>query len=46
MRCELPGCGGLLLSHSRGPARRWCTMETCGNIAKVAAHRARARAGR
>ncbi len=43
VRCELPTCGSLLLSHSRGPARRWCTMETCGNVAKVAAHRARAR---
>lgn len=43
VRCELPGCGALLLSHSRGPVRRWCSMETCGNVAKVAAHRARAR---
>jgi predicted RNA-binding Zn ribbon-like protein len=43
VRCELPGCGALLLSHSRGPRRRWCSMETCGNAAKVAAHRARAR---
>lgn len=44
VRCELPSCGALLLSQSRGPARRWCSMETCGNVAKVAAHRARARA--
>jgi predicted RNA-binding Zn ribbon-like protein len=43
VRCELPGCGALLLSQSRGPTRRWCSMETCGNVAKVAAHRARAR---
>jgi predicted RNA-binding Zn ribbon-like protein len=42
--CELPSCGALLLSKSRGAARRWCSMETCGNVAKVAAHRARARA--
>ncbi len=44
VRCELRGCGALLLSASRGPARRWCSMQTCGNVAKVAAHRARARA--
>ena len=42
VRCELPGCGALLLSNARGPRRRWCSMETCGNAAKVAAHRARA----
>jgi predicted RNA-binding Zn ribbon-like protein len=43
-RCELPGCGALLLSRSRGEGRRWCSMETCGNRAKVAAFRARQRA--
>lgn len=42
-RCELPGCGALLLSRSRGEERRWCSMETCGNRAKVAAFRARQR---
>jgi predicted RNA-binding Zn ribbon-like protein len=42
-RCELPGCGALLLSRSRGEGRRWCSMETCGNRAKVAAFRARQR---
>jgi predicted RNA-binding Zn ribbon-like protein len=40
-RCELAGCGALLLSRSRGERRRWCSMETCGNRAKVAAFRAR-----
>jgi predicted RNA-binding Zn ribbon-like protein len=44
VRCELDGCGALLLSTSRGAPRRWCSMETCGNVAKVAAHRARVRA--
>jgi len=43
-RCELPGCGALLLSGSRGVARRWCSMDRCGNRAKVAAFRRR-RAG-
>ena len=45
VRCELDGCGAFLLSASRGAPRRWCSMEACGNVAKVAAHRARARAG-
>ncbi len=42
-RCELPGCGALLLSRSRSEPRRWCSMETCGNRAKAAAFRARQR---
>lgn len=42
-RCELPGCGALLLSRSRGARRRWCSMEACGNRAKVAAYRGRER---
>lgn len=40
-RCELPSCGALLLSRSRSDRRRWCSMELCGNRAKVAAYRAR-----
>ncbi len=44
-RCELPGCGALLLSRSRSDPRRWCSMETCGNRAKAAAFRARQRGG-
>ena len=42
-RCELPSCGALLLSRSRSDPRRWCSMDTCGNRAKVAAFRARKR---
>ena len=42
-RCQLPGCGALLLSSSRSEPRRWCSMETCGNRAKVASFRARTR---
>lgn len=46
-RCQLEGCGALLLSRSRGEPRRWCSMELCGNRAKVAAFRRRqARRGR
>jgi len=35
----------LLLSRSRSDRRRWCSMELCGNRAKVAAFRERQRAG-
>ena len=45
VRCHLGSCGALLLSSSRGARRRWCSMARCGNVAKVAAHRARRRAG-
>jgi predicted RNA-binding Zn ribbon-like protein len=41
MHCELADCGGLLLANERGERRRWCSMELCGNRAKVAAHRKR-----
>jgi predicted RNA-binding Zn ribbon-like protein len=41
--CELSGCGALLLSRSRSDRRRWCSMELCGNRAKVAAYRSRMR---
>ncbi|MGE5689849.1 MAG: ABATE domain-containing protein [Pseudomonadota bacterium] len=40
-RCPGTGCGWLFLDP-RG-RRRWCTMATCGNRAKVRAHAARAR---
>jgi len=42
-KCEGPGCTLWFLDVSKGHARRWCSMEVCGNRAKVAAHRARAR---
>jgi predicted RNA-binding Zn ribbon-like protein len=38
-------CRMLFLDRSRGRRRRWCSMAECGNRAKVAAHRERARAG-
>jgi predicted RNA-binding Zn ribbon-like protein len=44
--CELSGCGALLLSRSRSDRRRWCSMELCGNRAKVAAYRSRVRGDR
>jgi predicted RNA-binding Zn ribbon-like protein len=41
--CEGPKCTLLFADHTRGHARRWCSMAICGNRAKVAAHRARLR---
>ena len=40
-RCQRADCGALLLSGHRGEKRRWCSMQTCGNRAKVAAYRTR-----
>jgi predicted RNA-binding Zn ribbon-like protein len=39
--CEGPACTLLFADHTRGHARRWCSMAICGNRAKVAAHRKR-----
>ncbi|WP_322028366.1 CGNR zinc finger domain-containing protein [Paraburkholderia sp. J76] len=39
--CEGPKCTLLFADHTRGHARRWCSMAICGNRAKVAAHRKR-----
>ena len=36
-------CGIVYLDTSRAATRRWCSMQRCGNCAKVRAHRARAR---
>ncbi len=33
------GCGYLFLDTSHNRSRRWCTMESCGNRAKVRRHR-------
>jgi predicted RNA-binding Zn ribbon-like protein len=41
--CEGPACTLLFADHTRGHARRWCSMAICGNRAKVAAHRKRLR---
>ena len=42
--CEGARCTLLFADHTRGHARRWCSMALCGNRAKVAAHRARLKA--
>lgn len=39
--CEGPTCTLLFTDHTRGHARRWCSMAACGNRAKQAAHRHR-----
>lgn len=39
--CEGPTCTLLFADHTRGYARRWCSMAICGNRAKQAAHRQR-----
>jgi predicted RNA-binding Zn ribbon-like protein len=41
--CANEGCRWLFVDHSPAGRRRWCDMRTCGNQAKVARHRARAR---
>ena len=43
--CEGPACTLLFADHTRGHARRWCSMAICGNRAKVAAHRKRVKEG-
>lgn len=43
--CANEGCRYLFIDRSPTGRRRWCDMRTCGNQAKVARHRAKARAG-
>ncbi|MET8828733.1 ABATE domain-containing protein [Streptomyces sp. NPDC004610] len=39
--CGSGTCSLLFVDTSRPGRRRWCSMEHCGNLAKVRAHRAR-----
>ena len=41
--CDSDGCKWVFYDTSRTARRRWCDMATCGNRAKAARHRARAR---
>lgn len=43
-QCEATGCATPFLSRDGGRPRRWCSSATCGNRARVSAHRRRARA--
>ncbi|WP_246533124.1 CGNR zinc finger domain-containing protein [Rathayibacter toxicus] len=40
-RCDATDCRLLYLDTSRAGSRRWCSMQRCGNRAKVRAHRRR-----
>lgn len=44
-RCEGDPCGGFFLNNSRSKPRRWCSMDSCGNRAKVRGFRSRFVAG-
>jgi predicted RNA-binding Zn ribbon-like protein len=44
--CEGPECTLLFVDRTRGHARRWCSMSICGNRAKQAAYRERAKQAR
>lgn len=44
--CQGPTCTLVFADHTRGRARRWCSMATCGNRSKQEAHRNRAKAPR
>lgn len=39
--CASETCGLLLVDTSRPGKRRWCSMQRCGNLAKVRGHRER-----
>jgi predicted RNA-binding Zn ribbon-like protein len=43
--CEGPACTLLFADHTRGRARRWCSMAICGNRAKQSAYRQRSKSG-
>ncbi|MEU0941698.1 ABATE domain-containing protein [Streptomyces canus] len=42
--CENPNCSLLFLDDSQARRRRWCSMDRCGNLAKIAGYRSRSRA--
>ncbi|MEU6372456.1 ABATE domain-containing protein [Streptomyces sp. NPDC046909] len=42
--CGNPDCSLLFLDDSQARRRRWCSMERCGNLAKIAGYRSRSRA--
>lgn len=43
--CAADDCTLVYVDESRTGSRRWCSMQRCGNRAKVRAHRARVAAG-
>ena len=45
-QCEADSCAVLFLDESRTGERRWCSMASCGNRAKVKSYRQRSRGRR
>jgi hypothetical protein len=43
-RCSNPTCRSVFWDRSKNHSGRWCSMQACGNQAKVRAYRRRARA--
>ena len=43
--CEAEDCSARFFDRSPAAARRWCSMQACGNAAKARRHRARQREG-
>ena len=41
--CEHPGCSLLFFDDSQSSRRRWCSMDRCGNLVKIAGYRRRTR---
>jgi predicted RNA-binding Zn ribbon-like protein len=41
--CEHPDCSLLFLDETQARRRRWCSMQRCGNLVKVAGYRGRRR---
>lgn len=41
--CERAECSRLFVDESQSGRRRWCSMERCGNLAKIAGYRRRVR---
>ncbi|MEV4364477.1 CGNR zinc finger domain-containing protein [Nonomuraea sp. NPDC049625] len=41
--CESPDCTLVFLDDSQARRRRWCSMDRCGNLAKIAKYRSRGR---
>lgn len=45
-QCPGPRCGWMFLDTSPGKRRRWCSMNSCGNRAKVQRHYQQAKSGK
>jgi predicted RNA-binding Zn ribbon-like protein len=43
--CSKDSCGWLYFDHSKNRSKKWCTMESCGNVVNARAYRSRRREG-